>query len=39
MKSTGEVMGIDHDFRKAYVKSQLAAGLAAAHLRARSSSR
>ena len=26
MKSTGEVMGIDHDFRKAYVKSQLAAG-------------
>ncbi len=27
MKSTGEVMGIDHDFRKAYLKSQLAAGL------------
>ncbi len=26
MKSTGEVMGIDLDFRKAYVKSQLAAG-------------
>jgi carbamoyl-phosphate synthase large subunit len=26
MKSTGEVMGIDQDFRKAYVKSQLAAG-------------
>jgi carbamoyl-phosphate synthase large subunit len=26
MKSTGEVMGIDRDFRKAYVKSQLAAG-------------
>jgi carbamoyl-phosphate synthase large subunit len=26
MKSTGEVMGIDYDFRKAYVKSQLAAG-------------
>ncbi len=26
MKSTGEVMGIDHDFRKAYLKSQLAAG-------------
>jgi carbamoyl-phosphate synthase large subunit len=26
MKSTGEVMGIDHDFRKAYVKSQIAAG-------------
>jgi len=26
MKSTGEVMGIDHDFRKAYVKSQLSAG-------------
>src|SRR5262249_9172213 len=25
MKSTGEVMGIDADFRKAYVKSQLAA--------------
>ena len=25
MKSTGEVMGIDRDFRKAYVKSQLAA--------------
>jgi carbamoyl-phosphate synthase large subunit len=28
MKSTGEVMGIDHDFRKAYLKSQVAAGLA-----------
>jgi carbamoyl-phosphate synthase large subunit len=27
MKSTGEVMGIDRDFRKAYVKSQLAAGV------------
>jgi carbamoyl-phosphate synthase large subunit len=27
MKSTGEVMGIDHDFRKAYLKSQVAAGL------------
>jgi carbamoyl-phosphate synthase large subunit len=26
MKSTGEVMGIDADFRKAYVKSQLSAG-------------
>jgi carbamoyl-phosphate synthase large subunit len=26
MKSTGEVMGIDHDFRKAYLKSQVAAG-------------
>ncbi|MBI3029456.1 MAG: carbamoyl-phosphate synthase large subunit, partial [Candidatus Rokubacteria bacterium] len=26
MKSTGEVMGIDRDFRKAYVKSQLSAG-------------
>jgi len=26
MKSTGEVMGIDHDFRKAYLKSQIAAG-------------
>ncbi len=26
MKSTGEVMGIDHDFRKAYLKAQLAAG-------------
>ena len=26
MKSTGEVMGIDSDFRKAYIKSQLAAG-------------
>ncbi len=26
MKSTGEVMGIDDDFRKAYVKSQLSAG-------------
>jgi carbamoyl-phosphate synthase large subunit len=26
MKSTGEVMGIDLDFRKAYVKSQIAAG-------------
>ncbi len=26
MKSTGEVMGIDRDFRKAYAKSQLAAG-------------
>jgi carbamoyl-phosphate synthase large subunit len=28
MKSTGEVMGIDHDFRKAYLKSQIAAGSA-----------
>jgi carbamoyl-phosphate synthase large subunit len=26
MKSTGEVMGIDHDFRKAYLKSQVASG-------------
>jgi len=26
MKSTGEVMGLDGDFRKAYLKSQLAAG-------------
>jgi carbamoyl-phosphate synthase large subunit len=26
MKSTGEVMGIDYDFRKAYFKSQLSAG-------------
>ncbi len=26
MKSTGEVMGIDRDFRKAYIKSQIAAG-------------
>ena len=26
MQSTGEVMGIDRDFRKAYLKSQLAAG-------------
>ncbi|MGH7356804.1 MAG: carbamoyl-phosphate synthase large subunit [Candidatus Rokuibacteriota bacterium] len=26
MKSTGEVMGIDRDFRKAYLKSQLASG-------------
>jgi carbamoyl-phosphate synthase large subunit len=26
MKSTGEVMGIDVDFRKAYVKAQIAAG-------------
>jgi carbamoyl-phosphate synthase large subunit len=26
MKSTGEVMGIDQDFRKAYLKSQIAAG-------------
>ncbi|MFQ5521889.1 MAG: carbamoyl-phosphate synthase large subunit, partial [Candidatus Methylomirabilia bacterium] len=26
MKSTGEVMGIDRDFRKAYLKSQLATG-------------
>jgi carbamoyl-phosphate synthase large subunit len=26
MKSTGEVMGIDRDFRKAYLKSQVAAG-------------
>ncbi len=26
MKSTGEVMGIDHDFGCAYIKSQLAAG-------------
>jgi carbamoyl-phosphate synthase large subunit len=28
MKSTGEVMGIDDDFRKAYLKSQIAAGSA-----------
>src|SRR5262249_56284392 len=27
MKSTGEVMGLDHDFRKAYLKSQIASGL------------
>src|SRR5881296_1947359 len=27
MKSTGEVMGLDYDFRKAYLKSQVAAGL------------
>jgi carbamoyl-phosphate synthase large subunit len=26
MKSTGEVMGIDSDFRKAYLKAQIAAG-------------
>jgi carbamoyl-phosphate synthase large subunit len=26
MKSTGEVMGIDFDFRKAYLKSQISAG-------------
>jgi carbamoyl-phosphate synthase large subunit len=26
MKSTGEVMGIDHDFRAAYLKSQIASG-------------
>jgi carbamoyl-phosphate synthase large subunit len=26
MKSTGEVMGIDHDFRLAYLKAQVAAG-------------
>ncbi|MBI2204223.1 MAG: carbamoyl-phosphate synthase large subunit [Candidatus Rokubacteria bacterium] len=26
MKSTGEVMGIDYDFRKAYLKSQVSAG-------------
>jgi len=26
MKSTGEVMGIDSDFGRAYIKSQLAAG-------------
>ena len=26
MKSTGEVMGVDSDFRKAYLKSQIAAG-------------
>jgi carbamoyl-phosphate synthase large subunit len=26
MKSTGEVMGLDRDFRKAYLKSQIAAG-------------
>jgi carbamoyl-phosphate synthase large subunit len=26
MKSTGEVMGIDRDFRKAYVKAQISAG-------------
>jgi carbamoyl-phosphate synthase large subunit len=28
MKSTGEVMGLDGDFRKAYLKSQVAAGSA-----------
>src|SRR5213594_1556476 len=28
MKSTGEVIGIDRDFRKAYLKSQIAAGSA-----------
>jgi carbamoyl-phosphate synthase large subunit len=28
MKSTGEVMGLDRDFRKAYLKSQIAAGSA-----------
>jgi carbamoyl-phosphate synthase large subunit len=28
MKSTGEVMGIDHDFRKAYLKAQIAANSA-----------
>ncbi|HSF05573.1 MAG TPA: carbamoyl-phosphate synthase large subunit [Methylomirabilota bacterium] len=28
MKSTGEVMGLDGDFRKAYLKSQIAAGSA-----------
>jgi carbamoyl-phosphate synthase large subunit len=28
MKSTGEVMGIDRDFRQAYLKSQIAAGSA-----------
>src|SRR6185369_1151095 len=28
MKSTGEVMGIDRDFRKAYLKSQIAANSA-----------
>ncbi len=27
MKSTGEVMGIDHDFGRAFAKSQLAAGV------------
>src|SRR3989449_646604 len=27
MRSTGEVMGLDYDFRKAYLKSQVAAGL------------
>ena len=27
MKSTGEVMGLDLDFRKAYLKSQIASGL------------
>ena len=26
MKSTGEVMGVDYDFRKAYLKSQVSAG-------------
>src|SRR5204863_2519755 len=26
MKSTGEVMGVDRDFRKAYLKAQIAAG-------------
>jgi carbamoyl-phosphate synthase large subunit len=28
MKSTGEVMGLDRDFRKAYLKAQIAAGSA-----------
>jgi carbamoyl-phosphate synthase large subunit len=28
MKSTGEVMGLDRDFRKSYLKSQIAAGSA-----------
>ena len=28
MKSTGEVMGIDTDFSKAYAKASIAAGLA-----------
>ncbi len=38
MKSTGEVMGIDPSFGMAFAKSQMAAGLQAARLRAGSSS-
>ena len=39
MKSTGEVMGIDSDFGRAYAKAQIEAGNIAADARARCWSR